>query len=106
MFILYNYIYMILFFSVFFSTFSFYLCGNLFFQFNIYIYQLVTRLYKQSFIDYRIGSCDILLVDNFLRKPLIEAYYRNPVSERPMKTLSCPLKPVSSLVHKLLHKTY
>ncbi|CAH2095125.1 unnamed protein product [Euphydryas editha] len=63
------------------------------FMFDFYLYELLSNVYKRSFVEFHIGACDIFLKDNLVSSMVKEAYFRMPAELRPMKKFVCPLPP-------------
>ncbi|CAH2095131.1 unnamed protein product [Euphydryas editha] len=63
---------------------------------NFYLYELLSNVYKRSFVEFHIAACDVLTKDNLVGAMLKEAYFRMPAELRPMKLFVCPLPPVSN----------
>ncbi|CAH2095132.1 unnamed protein product [Euphydryas editha] len=60
---------------------------------NFYLYELLSNVYKRSFVEFHIAACDVLTKDNLVGAMLKEAYFRMPAELRPMKTFVCPVPP-------------
>ncbi|XP_023943404.2 uncharacterized protein LOC112049657 [Bicyclus anynana] len=62
---------------------------------SFYFYQLLSNVYKRSFVELHFKICDLLEKDEILGDALRQGYLNVPRAERLLPTLKCPLPPGS-----------
>ncbi|XP_039760367.1 uncharacterized protein LOC120633995 [Pararge aegeria] len=63
------------------------------FEVSLYFYQLLSNVYKRSFVEIHYKLCDVLLKDPIVGEAFREGYYRVPEKERMLSVLKCPFPP-------------
>ncbi|XP_045779578.1 uncharacterized protein LOC123877116 [Maniola jurtina] len=63
------------------------------FTVSLYFYQLLSNVYKRSFVDIHMKFCDLMEKDEIIGDALRSGYYRVPEKERVMSVWKCPAPP-------------
>ncbi|CAG9559317.1 unnamed protein product [Danaus chrysippus] len=63
------------------------------FRMTLSFYQLLSNVYKPSFVEVDMPFCEILKKDVLVAPAFVEAFRRNPKETRPIPELECPLLP-------------
>ncbi|XP_045779579.1 uncharacterized protein LOC123877117 [Maniola jurtina] len=63
------------------------------FTVSLYFYQLLSNVYKRSFVDIHLKFCDLWEKDEIVGDAFRSGYYRVPEKERVLSVLKCPGPP-------------